>query len=286
MGTTELRRHSLGEADLEGALALVAEAGWNQIAADWRLFFDFGTVDGLSTPAGRLVATAATLPYGARFGWISMVLVSVEFRQHGLATRLMNHAIESLRGRGLVPILDATEAGREVYSRIGFQDCWELERLQLPHSPGAIAARAACDIAPLLDADWRDLVAFDTAAFGADRSPVLARLRRRMPGAAFVARRAGRICGYVLARDGRTATQIGPLVAEDDGATKGLLAGALGAAGTGVYIDLAGHHAAIGEWLRAHGFTVQRRFTRMALDQGRTFDDGRRIVAAAGPELG
>ena len=30
--------------DLPQAEALVAEAGWNQVAADWRMFLDFGTV--------------------------------------------------------------------------------------------------------------------------------------------------------------------------------------------------------------------------------------------------
>ena len=30
--------------DLPDAEALVAEAGWNQVRADWRMFLDFGTV--------------------------------------------------------------------------------------------------------------------------------------------------------------------------------------------------------------------------------------------------
>ena len=58
-------------AGLTDAEALVAEAGWNQVAADWRMFLDFGTVYAVRD-AARVIATAATLPYG-RCAWISMV---------------------------------------------------------------------------------------------------------------------------------------------------------------------------------------------------------------------
>lgn len=289
METTELREHALGEADLEGALALVREAGWNQVAADWRIFFESGAAHGLSAPSGRLIATAATLPYGGRFAWISMVLVSTDFRQRGLATRLMQREIDALRARGLVPILDATPAGREVYARIGFRDCWGLKRLMLsraPQAPGATPAPAGCVVTPLSDADWGELLAFDLPVFGADRSQVLSRLRSRLRRSAFVARREGAVCGYALGRDGRTATQIGPVSAEDEASAMALLAAALGSVRTPVYIDLADRHVATGAWLRELGFTVQRSFTRMALAQGRAFDDGRRIIAVAGPELG
>ena len=67
--------------------ALVAEAGWNQLAADWRIFTEQGRVYAAQTGEGRIVATTATLPYGDRFAWISMVLVKGEYRRHGLAGR-------------------------------------------------------------------------------------------------------------------------------------------------------------------------------------------------------
>src|SRR5262249_60274313 len=72
----------LGDAEL-----LVAEAGWNQTAADWRIFLDLGQVFAVRD-GGRVVATAATLPY-QRFRWISVVLVTKDFRRRGLAGRLV-----------------------------------------------------------------------------------------------------------------------------------------------------------------------------------------------------
>src|SRR5437660_1308677 len=71
-------------------------------------------------------------------------------------------------------------------------------------------------IRPITDADWPALCTYDAAAFGAERSAVLAGLRGRLPLAELIAERAGRIAGFLLGRDGRIASQLGPLIADDD----------------------------------------------------------------------
>ena len=55
------------------------------------MFLDFGTVYAVRAQ-GRVIATAATLPYGA-CAWISMVLVAGTHRRRGLATRLLHRCI-------------------------------------------------------------------------------------------------------------------------------------------------------------------------------------------------
>src|SRR4051794_38049091 len=93
----------LAAAELADAEALVREAGWNQTAADWAIFRALGTVHA-ARANGRVVATAATLPYGA-FAWISMVLVTAEQRRSGLGTKLLKRCVAQLQDRGCVPIL-------------------------------------------------------------------------------------------------------------------------------------------------------------------------------------
>src|SRR5687768_1400809 len=105
----------LSEADLPAAEALVRECGWNQVAADWSLFLRAGEAFKVPAPQGGLAATAAILPYAPRFGWISMVLVGQAHRRQGIATALLEKCVARLREQGLVPVLDATPAGREVY---------------------------------------------------------------------------------------------------------------------------------------------------------------------------
>src|SRR5262249_33953073 len=119
----------LNDGDLDAAMALSIEAGWNQIACDWQMFIDLGSAVGIISTDGRLIATAATLPHGSRFAWISMVLVTATQRRQGLARWLLQDCIDRLSNHRLVPVLDATPAGRTVYSGLGFRDAWSMRRL-------------------------------------------------------------------------------------------------------------------------------------------------------------
>src|SRR6185437_9277773 len=121
----------------------------------WAVFFRHGTVLGFST-GDRLVATAATLPYGASFGWISMVLVTAEFRRHGLATRLVAACTSLLRDAGRAALLDAAPAATTIYAALGFVPLSTMERWQGP-GRGQMAVGAPANLK------------LDDFAFGADR---------------------------------------------------------------------------------------------------------------------
>ena len=277
----------LRPSEIADAQALVAEAGWNQTAADWQAFLDYGKVQAIRAQ-GRVVATAATLPYGA-FGWISMVLVTAAFRRQGLAARLMRGAIDDLVDAGLVPVLDATPAGREVYRTLGFADTWGFARLARSGSMPPAAMDPPADgisVGPITDADWSGLCAYDTAAFGADRSRLLGRLRGRLPPADLVARCGGRLVGFLLGRDGRIASQLGPLIADDAVVARALLARTLATIAGPIFIDLADSKTETRAWLEARGFAAARPLTRMVHQRRAAFDDGTRTFAVVGPEFG
>ena len=278
---------SMSPSELADAGVLVAEAHWNQLAADWRMFIAQGHVYAVQTAQGRIVATAATLPHGGRFAWISMVLVAGEYRRRGLATQLMRRAVDDLTAASLVPLLDATPDGREVYRRLGFADSWGLQRLvrREPHS-ATFAPPAGVAIRAITDADWPALTAYDAAAFGAERGAMLAGLRGRLPAAELIATREGRVVGFSLGRDGRLAAQIGPLTADDDDIARALAARALDRIDEPVFVDLADAKSELRSYLDISGFTVARPFTRMVYGATMRFDDAARTYAVAGPEFG
>jgi GNAT superfamily N-acetyltransferase len=274
----------LTRADLADANALVAEAGWNQTVDDWRIFLDCGTTYAVRCQ-GRVVATAAWLPYGGRCAWISMVLVTAAERRRGLATRLLHRCIADVTAAGLVPVLDATPAGRTVYKPLGFEASWGFARLASQRRVGNLVT-AGSTIEPITDAAWPAVLAYDAFVFGTDRSQVVARLRGRLPAANLIARRDGGIVGVLLGRDGRTAAHLGPLIAEDDETAIALLAHALTALSGTVYVDVAGAKSGVRAWLETIGFSMQRPFTRMLLGRAQSFDDVTRTFAVIGPEFG
>jgi len=280
----ELEERSLEVADIPAALQLSAEPGWNQVAADWRMFLDFGTAYAVRWP-DRVVATAAWIPYGA-CAWISMVLVTAGERRHGLATRLLHRCIAEVTAAGLVPTLDATPAGAKVYAPLGFKAAWGFARFAAGRASVPSSPAVQIVIEPITDDAWPALCVYDTAVFGNDRSRVLARLRGRLPPANLVARREGRIAGMLLGREGRTASHLGPLTAEDDEVATALLTRALSRLDGTIYIDVADAKRGAHTFLESAGFTVQRPFTRMLLGREKSFDDTARTYAVIGPEFG
>ncbi|MCE9659926.1 MAG: GNAT family N-acetyltransferase [Burkholderiales bacterium] len=288
-----LRLQALGERDVDAGLALSDAAGWNQTGDDWALFVRHGHAIGLRDEQGRWVATAAALPYGSERGWISMVLVADAWRHRGLASRLMDACVAHLRAGGIVPVLDATPAGAEVYRRIGFVPGFEIDRWERralhparePHSAGAVRPAGAGD---------RDAVlAFDRASTGLDRGFLLDDFLAR-PETRIWLGNDGR--GFVVARAGRRATQIGPLVAGDTGQAIALLEAAIDAsAGSAplarpgertIFLDLPRARREVAAWLERQGFVRQRPFVRMALAATEPPRLGAAMFVLAGPEFG
>jgi hypothetical protein len=219
---------------------------------------------------GELVASAAALPY-AGFGFVSMVLTTPAQRRRGFGTELLGCAVAALREAGLVPVLDATPAGRPVYERQGFEPIDALERWEgvasgTPGRQGAIALQ---------------LTALDSVAFGARRDFLFADLLERPGSIALV-----ELGGCVVAREGWRAMQIGPLVADDEGQAIGLLGRMLDQVAGPVFLDVPARWTRLGAWLEGRGMRRQRPFTRMALGRGEAFGDPGRLFAAAGPEFG
>ena len=284
MATSDAPIERLALADLNDAETLVAEAGWNQVAPDWRIFLDFGTAYAVRA-GGRVIATAATLPYG-HCAWISMVLVAETQRRQGLATRLLHRCISDIRDAGLIPVLDATPAGAKVYRPLGFAPAWGFARLASQRRSIEAPQTDGIAIRPITDEIWPALCAYDAHVFGADRSNVLARLRGRLLAANLFAQRDGRILGMLLGRDGRTAAHLGPLIAEDDDVAKALLMTAQRAIEGPLYIDVADAKPAVRGVLEATGFAPQRPFTRMSLGRRESSGDPSRTYAVIGPEFG
>jgi len=277
----------LGEDDVDSGLALSDGAGWNQTGGDWSLFIRHGRAIGLRDAGGGWVATAAAFPYGRDRGWISMVLVADAWRHRGLASRLMDDCVAHLRAAGIVPVLDATPAGAAVYRRIGFVPGFEIDRWERLASSADAERPPIGKSSPAGLADLDALVALDTAATGLDRRFLLADFLSRPETRAW---RADRGRGFVIARAGRRATQIGPLAASDVAQAAALLDTAIAAAsrdaGRPIFLDLPRAHRSLAERLERQGFVRQRPFVRMSLAATEAPRLGNGMFVLAGPEFG
>ena len=251
---------------------------------------EHGHAVGYVEPDGLLVATALVFPFEDRVAWISMVVVTPAHRRRGLATRLLRHCLAYCEQAGLTPVLDATEAGRRVYAALGFTDRYAISRwARAPSIPAVapVSSEAATPLRPLTPADLDSLVAWDRVRFGVSRAPVLRYCRQAAPHLARVAETAGGTpAGYLLARPGRRATQLGPLVADDDAIARLLIHDALAKTAGPVYIDVPETQAAFTRVLAEAGLTRQRGFIRMVKGPSAPLPPPASTYAIAGPDLG
>lgn len=261
-------------------VALSAEAGWNQTADDWALFIRHGTVVGVPGDDGQPVATGAVLPYPDSCARISMVLVTARHRRQRLGTRILESCCEDVRGRGLVAVLDATPAGERVYRPLGFVPMLPLTRWQ---GEGAGCSLPRDGVRAMTAAELPAVAVLDADVFGAHRAFLLQSLFGRAPRLAFVTADG---TGFALARPGRIATQIGPIVAADEAAAAALLDSALDATAGPVFLDVLDCWDLLRHRLQQRGFTIQRPYLRMGLGRAMPFGDPARTFVIAGPEFG
>ena len=260
--------------DAAAGLILSTEARWNQNEADWRFFLSSGIVFGVRDNAGRLVATAALLPYSAGNAWISMVLVTESWRRRGIATKLVDACLAMARQMKLTSWLDATPAGTTVYGPLGFMPTLELHRLRLTNSGSSSAASSlqVCDPAAFAARDRRTI--------GFARDALLAEFAGR-PGSRMVSNGAA----MALVRDGRTARHIGPLFASGSDDALALVRDIAQSEQGALILDAVHSHAEFVSGLTDAGWNIERPFQRMRFGSA-VVASAELPFAVAGPEFG
>ncbi len=283
----DIRVESLTAADAEAVFPLSVEAGWNQTVADWRFMLGAGDAFGVRDLSGRWTGSAIALPLGPELSWLCMVLVARDWRRHGFGTRLLRATIDSVKAKGAVAGLDATELGRPVYLPLGFRDLYPVSRWLLARMSRPAPPPAGCAIRPLQPRDLPAVIDFDTQRSAMRREHVLRYLFASAPSLAFVAEFGERLVGYGLGRPGRVAAQIGPLAADESDVALSLLGHGVAAAGAGVLVDLPDGHYGLTAWLQAQGAVRQRGFIRMIRgERDAALANAGAIYALAGAELG
>jgi GNAT superfamily N-acetyltransferase len=266
----------LGPQDVLAGLALSEEANWNQTEDDWRFFLLHGTVLGIRDAEGRVIATAALLPYSAGAAWISMVLVTTNWRRRGLATGLLDDCLTLAKAKGLTPWLDATPAGAMVYGPMGFTPTLAAQRLAFkgPAAPSSASPGLGSEAA------FDELLARDCRAMGFHRGALLGELCAR-PGSRLIDRDGA----LALVRNGRKARHIGPLFADHPQQALALIEAIVRSETGPLLIDAVDRPDGFIDGLTGAGWALERPFQRMRFG----IASGLAPVppmAGAGPEYG
>src|SRR5688572_5511910 len=267
-GTDDVKLRVMRASDIPFAHTLRQIAGWNQREQDWRGYLTYDP-DGcfVADVRGKPAGTATTIHYEKAFGWIGMVLVHPDYRRLGLGTQLLKRAISRLQQCDVRCIkLDATPMGKKVYVPLGFVDEYELSRYE--GTPSTAADDARTEVVAFSTIDFSAAVQLDAVAFGAERGAVIRSLSGRNPDLCFAIADSADVAGFIIAREGANAVQVGPWIARDASVAERLLRAVFQrVSGRRVFVDVVAPNEPANAVIRKQGFTVQRTLTRMFLGE-------------------
>ena len=284
---------TLQESDIPAARRLSAQAGWKQLDADWRRLLSLWPQ---SCFAGRddwaLVATSTSQRMTSHSAWVGMVLVDEAHRGQGHGGALLDAALLAATKSGIQAVgLDATDLGRPVYLKRGFRDVAGIDRWVLTPdrwTPPAHAASRQSGVEPLR-AKFEEAMQFDRSATGISRRALLARLVDEAGAESLVLRPSGRTTAFAIHRPGRSATHLGPVVADSESDAADILdrlpAHLTPAPISPILIDVP--RGRLDQWLTARGLLpAARRLTRKLSGAVKPDLLAPQIFAACGFELG
>ena len=193
----DIEIRSFGREECRAMTRISADVGWNQPEAEILEIirrsgkFLFGAFC-----REQLIGTAASYAYpDGGFAFINEVIVDSRFRRRGIAAALLRELIPLTAAEYPVLRLYATEMGRPLYEKFGFEPYAALSFLQLtpaetPNPDGSVM--------PLTQNELAEAAELDRNNFGADRSELIRSLLIASPENAWMQRKNGCMTGFIV----------------------------------------------------------------------------------------
>ncbi len=202
---------TMARADVDFAIGLAADEGWNPGLHDAAGFF-------AADPEGFLIGylddepigCISAVSYPGSFGFIGLYIVIPRYRGQGFGIRLWQAAMARLAGHNIG--LDGVLAQQDNYRRSGFRLAYSNIRFE---RAGPLRPAAVADICALRDVPFAALLDYDTRHFPAARDAFLRHWIAQPDSAALGVFAHGRLRGYGAIRRSRQGHKVGPLFADD-----------------------------------------------------------------------
>jgi GNAT superfamily N-acetyltransferase len=260
----------LGADDLSDCTELSVDRGWWPERDKWALLLDESDGYAVDAPDGKgLAGTVILTRWGAERAAVGMMLVASRYGGRGLGRLLMEHALR-VAGEGVAVSLYATDSGRPLYEKLGFQPVRRSIAFRGQFRASAQGknskknealteeAGTPGNVRLATEADLPAIITLDRAAYGADRERMLARLPAFADRFAVFEASEG-VVGYAAAWRTEAYMMIGPLMAPDGAAARRLVTDLAVHSPVPVRLDLDPDRPELPGWARACGLMPTER---------------------------
>lgn len=267
--------------DLQGASELSQEQSWPHRTEDWELFFELG--EGIVAKIDdRVVGTIMAWRFGEDYATIGLVIVTNRIQGQGIGRKLMEAMLDRLEGCNVV--LNATQEGMPLYTKLGFVACGMVRQHQGPAPVMPLSELMPGERLRPVGGSDNGLSDLYSRASGMDRSRIFGALCR--DSEAVVLSRDHEPVGFALLRRFGRGRAIAPIVAPDLAGAKHLITHWLGArAGKFCRIDVV-EGLGLSKWLEAEGLPCVGTVTTMAKGKPPCPQQGPQVFAIAAQALG
>ncbi|MBS8266505.1 N-acetyltransferase [Mesobacillus boroniphilus] len=205
----------LNPSDTWGLVMLSASVGWDYDEEEiGTLFSSSSKVFGHKNFEGKLVSSAAIIPYDKKLASIGVVIVDNDYRGLGLGKEVTQKCIDSARDRSIMLI--ATAEGKPLYEKLGFTVVDSVHKyLCGEYNPPYLEPLSGITVEAFNKEHLEDMIKLDGPAFGDMRTSFLRNRIQQASQSIVVKDQDSKIIGYGLSILGPVNLILGPVVAPD-----------------------------------------------------------------------
>jgi ribosomal protein S18 acetylase RimI-like enzyme len=201
--------------DVLGLIELSASVGWDYDEHEIRTVMSSGKIYGHKNSVGKIVSSAAIIPYDTDLASIGMVIVNEEYRGLGLGKKATQKCIDSVSQNTSIMLI-STEDGKPLYENLGFKTVDYVHKyLSDNYIPTKLFINREITLEKYSENDINEIIELDSAAFGDKRRKLLLNRINQSKHCLVVRNLKGKIIGFGLSILGPVNLLIGPIVAPD-----------------------------------------------------------------------
>lgn len=201
--------------DVLGLIELSVSVGWDYDEHEIRTVMSSGKIYGHKNSVGKIVSSAAIIPYDTDLASIGMVIVNEEYRGLGLGKKATQKCIDSVSQNTSIMLI-STEDGKPLYENLGFKTVDYVHKyLSDNYIPTKLFINREITLEKYSENDINEIIELDSAAFGDKRKNLLLNRINQSKHCLVVRNLKGKIIGFGLSILGPVNLLIGPIVAPD-----------------------------------------------------------------------